>query len=74
MAAPQRTWVLTCFKCNSSFEVSISVYELIMLRSRTRPCPRCGHLPRLTRPNDIWSAVEVHGLVGLKRESLVDKG
>jgi hypothetical protein len=28
--------------------------------------PDCGHQPKLTRPGDVWSVVNVHHIIGMK--------
>ena len=61
-----RVWVLQCFKCGSDFEVEIKGEEKIIYVLRTTACPYCGHVPTLTRPGDLLSAVEVHKIVGVK--------
>jgi hypothetical protein len=65
--AEKQIWLLSCFKCKSTFELEVDhSKEYVILLARKTPCPKCGHLPKLTEPNNILSAIEVNMLVGVK--------
>lgn len=63
-----RVWSLQCFECAGIFEIELAVDELISRRVREAVCPHCGHKPILTAPSNIWSAVKVHRIVGMRYE------
>jgi DNA-directed RNA polymerase subunit RPC12/RpoP len=64
--ASQRICLLKCFACSSEFEKELELGEAITSAARQAKCPRCGHQPKLTRPGDLWSAVDVHHIIGMK--------
>jgi DNA-directed RNA polymerase subunit RPC12/RpoP len=64
--ARERICLLECFKCGKEFELELDAGEAITSAAREARCPHCGYKPVKTRPSDVWSAVNVHKIVGTK--------
>jgi DNA-directed RNA polymerase subunit RPC12/RpoP len=62
----KRICLLRCFDCSADFEKELESGEAITSAARQAICPKCGYQPQLTRPGDIWSAVNVHHIIGMK--------
>ena len=64
--AGERICLLECFKCKNEFEKELEAGEAITSAAREARCPNCGYQPVKTRPSDVWSAVNVHKIKGMK--------
>ena len=64
--AGERICLLECFQCQKEFEKDLETGEAITSAAREARCPYCGHKPVRTRPTDVWSAVDVHKIKGMK--------
>jgi len=64
--AGERIFLLECFKCGLEFQWKLEPGEAITSAAREATCPHCGYQPVKTRPKDVWSAVNVHKIKGMK--------
>ena len=53
-----------CWKCKLVFNFKLAATEQLLVMARLIECPSCGHRPKFPKADDVFTATEVHKVLG----------